>query len=199
MFCGHVCQHIESNIFLCIFGILIFSDVIQRLEYKFGSVWTLYLIILNWILIGIISLSFSLVLANLFEIDMSNVNNTFLESVFVSCQCVGLYPLILNLTLIESILLNPFEIDALFFGFVYVPNVYIPIVWSLIYVFVIRWDLSIFAVLLFTIFALKIRPFNRIYHLSMYRIKKFEFFKFCIVFCCYCFLFFIFFLGDITL
>ncbi len=147
--------------FLSLVGCVTLSDIIKRMEYYFGSIWTLYIFLFNWILISLFT----------FGIQYLCIKFSILPSIFGDCSCVGLYPMIFNLCIIEIVLSLPNQIFH-FLGFIYMKQIYIPVIYCIFYNLCIRFDFGVIITVLYTFILIYCIP--SIFHLSRYRIQKIE-------------------------
>ena len=109
---------------MALVGCVTMSDIIKRLEYNFGSIWTLYLFLFNWILISSFTFGFQYIF----------IKFNILPSILGQCSCIGLWPMIFSLSIIETILSLSNQIYH-FLGFVYVKQKYIPFMYCLLFGF----------------------------------------------------------------
>ena len=131
------------------------------MEHYYGSIWTLYLYLLNWILISFCT----------FLIQYISLKSSFLPFIFGTCGCIGLYPMIFNLHFIEIALSFPSQINHIF-GIFYIKSIYHPIIYCVLYNTLIRFDIATIISLIITTIMIYILP--SIYHLSRYRIQKIQ-------------------------
>ena len=147
--------------FMGLVGCVTLSDIIKRMEYYFGSIWTLYLFLYNWILISILTFIFQYMF----------IKFSILPSFLGKCSCIGLYPMIFNLYIIDCALSYPKQINHIF-GIIYVPQIYHPFIYCLLYNVLIRFDIGIIITVLYTFILIYCIP--SLSHLSRYRIQKMQ-------------------------
>merc|ERR1719242_1339717 len=89
------CSFTDSSVFLALLGCITLGDIVKRMEYYFGSLWTLYLVLFNWISLPLLTFFCQSLL-------ISNLPNS--PSFITNNGCIGVYPLIFSLSVIESLL-----------------------------------------------------------------------------------------------
>ena len=177
----------DTSVFLGLFGCVILSDIIKRFEYNYGSIWTLYLFMIHALFMGFITFMFQFILYSIFFKDYINSNNIDINNIDIKNKdnnyswifihllynnvCVGLYPMIFSLLIIESNINNPNQIFPFIFNNFYISSKYHAYLYVLIFT-IFRIDLGIYIIILLTTIMSKIIP--SIYHLSYKNLQKLE-------------------------
>ena len=160
IFIHNVSYQQDTSMFMALVGCATLGDIFKRMVYHFGSIWTFYLFLFNWILIS----SFT------FGIQYLFIKFSILPQILGQYSCIGLYPMIFNLSIIEIILTLPNQIYH-FLGMIYMKQAYLPIIYSILFI-IIRFDVGVIVSVLYTYLLAYCLSF--IFHLSRYTIQKME-------------------------